>query len=209
MSSTLLGHSQEFINSKNTQVKTGSPLSIVLTAPQDSEETSPTKIHHKSRPSLKLQCADLYLSIPTIEYHPPTETCASPAPQQTGFSKYLSNTKSSEATQPANNSLRTLLFRKKLMDDGHGQDEFLFSPIYNHITTRTFLNYEDEDIYSPEISTPVNVPAPIFSNVSHRTSQDSGVDVNFSGNPSSCYMPPILSSYNDYIGGASENWGII
>ncbi|CAG8754614.1 19749_t:CDS:1, partial [Cetraspora pellucida] len=203
MSSALLGHSQELVNSKNTQVKTGSPLSIVLTAPQDSEETSsPTKTHHKSKPSLKIQCADLFLSIPTIEYHPPTETCASPAPQQTGFSKYLSNhggiTKSSETTQSADNSLRTLLFRKKLMDDGHGQDEFLFSPIYNHITTRTFLNYEDEDIYSPEIST----PAPILSNFNHRTSQDSGVDVNFSGNPSSCYMPPILSSYNDYIGGA-------
>ncbi|CAG8700444.1 3628_t:CDS:2 [Dentiscutata erythropus] len=192
MSSTLSGRPQEFVNTKNTQVKTNSPLSIVYTAPQDPEETSPTKAHHKSRPSLKLQCTDLMLTIPAINYHPPTETCASPAPQQTGFSKYLSNnggtTKSSETAQSTNNSLRTLLFRKKLLDDGQGHDEFLFSPIYNHITTRTYLNYEDEDIYSPEISTPVNVPVNY-----HRTSQDSGVDVSFSENQTSYYVPPILS----------------
>ncbi|CAG8641588.1 34389_t:CDS:1 [Gigaspora margarita] len=201
MSSTLSGRPQlvNTVNTKNTQVKTNSPLSIVYTAPQDPE--SPTKTHHKSRPSLKLQCADLLLTIPTINYHPPTETCASPVPQQTGFSRYLSNnggsTKLTEPTQSTNDSLRTVLFRKKLMDDGQGQDEFLFSPIYNHITTRTFLNYEDEDIYSPEISTPINVPDFNY----HRTSQDSGVDVNFSENQ--YYMPPIFS-----ISGAGENWGI-
>ncbi|CAG8468472.1 8407_t:CDS:1 [Diversispora eburnea] len=222
-------------------------LQNVITPEQQNIKTS----LHSKKPSLKLKVSKVSELLPpesTINYHPPTEGCASPmivGPSFLSRGKSVSNSNDNIGL-PKSKSFKTSLFQNPQEVGLHNDDDI--SPIYDDIKSRTLLNctsssqkYKsnshsscDEEIYSPQISTPVKVPLPIYyqnfsimeelfdphevtnrkrsdssaSNfsVSSTTSTTSGISLHSSSLYTS-NIPPLCSSFNDYIGESiySEN----
>lgn len=208
-----------------------------------SEQQNTTASLHSKKPSLKLKVSELLPSESTIDYHPPTEGCASPTntsflPRGTSVSSY------NNINHPKSKSLKTSLFQDPQVSLRNDDDISAFSPIYADVKSRTLLDFIpssrkyksdsytssscDEEIYSPQISTPVKVPLPIYyqnfsithelfesddltinrkrsdssaSNfsVSSTASTTSGISLHSSSLHTS-NIPPLCSSLNDYIG---------
>ncbi|RHZ64171.1 hypothetical protein Glove_326g194 [Diversispora epigaea] len=221
------------------------------------EQQNTTASLHSKKPSLKLKVSKVSELLPpesTINYHPPTEGCASPMMDGPSFlsrGKSVSNS-NDNISHPKSKSLKTSLFQNPQEVGLHNEEDIsAFSPIYDDVKSRTLLDYtpssrkyksnshssREEEIYSPQISTPVKVPLPIYYqnfsimeelfephdltidrnrkrsdssastfSVSSTISTTSGISLHSSSLYTS-NIPPLCSSFNDYIGESvySEN----